>query len=136
MRSMSCRGESRSLGASAGTRLWQVVDQPVPIQLLDPLRGERRSGTITQQPLEPAPVIRFDAHACIQGESAAVLPWFHVPAILLLQYPAPHEGPQDAAAHLGLYRLGILPSSSSSAKKRTPSCGSGSNTPSMTQTWK
>jgi len=102
------QGREVELGTSVGTRLWQVVDQPVPIQLLDPLRGERRSGTITQQPLEPAPVMRFDARGCIQGESAAVLPLFPVPAILLVQYPAPHEGPQDAAADLGLYRLGIL----------------------------
>jgi hypothetical protein len=68
------QGREEELGTSVGTGLWQVVDQPVPIQLLDPLRGERRSGTITQQPLAPAPVIRFDAHGCIQGESAAVAP--------------------------------------------------------------
>jgi hypothetical protein len=106
------QGREEELGTSVGTRLWQVVDQPVPIQLLDPLRGERRSGTITQQPHEPAPVMRFDARGCIQGESAAVVPLFHVPALVLVQDPAPYESAQDAAADLGLYRLGICNSAS------------------------
>lgn len=69
-----------------------MVDQALGIALLEPLGGEGRSGALAQQPLEPAPVIRFDAHGRVQGESAAM--------------------------------------------DRTSWSGSGSNTPSMTQTWK
>jgi len=85
-----------------------VVDQALGIERLEPLGGERRPGAVAQQPFEPAPVIRFDAHGCIQGEPAAVAPQLHLLAVVLVHDPALLEGPQDAAADLGLYRLGIL----------------------------
>jgi hypothetical protein len=37
-----------------------------------------------------------------------VVPLFHGPTSVLVQYPAAHEDLQDAAAHLALHRLGIV----------------------------
>jgi hypothetical protein len=56
----------------------------------------------------PVPAAYGDAHRRVQGKPAAVVTLFHVPEIVLVQYPAVHEGPQDTAAHLALHRLGIL----------------------------
>ena len=61
-----------------------------------------------QQPLEPAPVIRFEPHGCVQGESAAGAPLFHIPEIVFVQYPAPLVSPQDAAPNPHPYRPSIL----------------------------
>ena len=80
----------------------------MPVQLLDPLAGESRSGTIAQPPLKPVPVVGGDVHRCIERESAAVVPLFHVPAIVLVQYPASHAGPQNAATDPGLHHRGIV----------------------------
>jgi hypothetical protein len=78
------QGRENELRAPVGTGLGQVIDQAVGIALLEPLGGEGRPGAVAQQTFEPAPVIRFDAHGCIQGEPAAVLPSFPVPAIVLV----------------------------------------------------
>jgi len=50
----------------------------------------------------------IDAHAGIQGKAAAVVPRLHLFAIFSFEQTAPHERPQDAAADLSLYRLGVV----------------------------
>ena len=90
------------------TGLGEVVDQAVPIQLLDALGGEGRASTVAQQPFAPAPIVGRDAHRRVQGEPAAVAPLFHVPALVLVQDPAPYESAQDALAEPSLHRRGIV----------------------------
>jgi hypothetical protein len=53
-------------------------------------------------------VVSLDAHAGIQGEPAAVVPLLHRLTIFFFEQSAPHERPQDAAADLGLHRLGVV----------------------------
>lgn len=68
----------RELRVPVGTWLGQVVDQPVQVQLFEPFSGEGRSGTITQQPFQPAPIICLDAYLGVEGESAAVVQLLHL----------------------------------------------------------
>ena len=56
------------------------------------------------KPLRPR---ACDMHGRVREEPDALLPPFDVPAVLLVQYLAPHEGPQGAAADLSLYHLGV-----------------------------
>ncbi len=50
------QGGEYQLGAAIRLRFGQVVYQPLRVDGLEPLQGERRAGTIAQQPLEPGPV--------------------------------------------------------------------------------
>ena len=51
----------------------QVVHQPVRVDGLEPLQGERRAGTVAQQPLEPSSVIGLDPNRGIERETAAAV---------------------------------------------------------------
>ena len=48
-------------GAAIRLSFGQVVHQPVRVDGLQLLQGERRAGTIAQQPLEPGPIIGLDS---------------------------------------------------------------------------
>lgn len=85
-----------------------MVDQPLGVDLLQPVGGEGRTGAVAQQAFQTLPVVGLDAHAGVEGEPAAVVPRLHLLAIFLIEQPASHERPQDAAADLGLHRLGII----------------------------
>jgi hypothetical protein len=61
-----------------------MVHQPVRVDGLEPLQGERRAGTVAQRPLEPGPVIGLDADRSIDRETAAVAPLLNGCAILPL----------------------------------------------------
>ena len=54
------QGSEHQVGAAIGLRFGQVVYQPVRVDGLQPLQGERRAGTVAQQPLAPGPVIGLD----------------------------------------------------------------------------
>jgi len=59
----------------------------------------------------PGPDILSARSTCCEDPldlRSALTPLLPVPAIVLLQYRAPHEGPQEAAAHPACYRLGIV----------------------------
>ena len=50
----------------------------------------------------------LNARRGVRRESAAVVPRFHFLTVLRVDRPASHERPQEAAADLGLHRLGVV----------------------------
>ena len=56
------------IGAAIRLRFRQVVNQPLRVDGLQPLKGERRAGKVAQQPLEPGPVIGLDPDRGIDRE--------------------------------------------------------------------
>jgi hypothetical protein len=96
------------LRAPIRTGLGQLVNQPVSVQVREALCGERRSGTVAQQPLQSLAVVGRDTHRRVQAESAAVRPLFHLVAAIFVQYPAPCTSAQDAVANPGLDGFGVV----------------------------
>ena len=79
------QGGEYQLGAAIRLRFGQVVYQPLRVDGLEPLQGERRAGTVAQQPLEPGPVIGLDPdRGIVLMKSAksilALTGWLPVPA--------------------------------------------------------
>jgi len=101
------QGREDELSAPIGTGFWQGVDQPVGIELLQALGGERSAGAIAQQPFQPAPVVGGDAYRGVQGEPAAVVPPRHLLAVVFVDQPAPNKCAQDATTNPTLYGLGV-----------------------------
>ena len=66
------------IGAAIRPRFRQVVNQPLRVDGLQSLQGERRAGTVAQQPLEPGPVIGLDPDRGIDREAAVVASLGHV----------------------------------------------------------
>ena len=50
------------IGAAIRARFGQTIDQPMRIDGLQPLQGERRAGAVAQQPLKPGPVVGLDSY--------------------------------------------------------------------------
>jgi hypothetical protein len=60
--------------------------------LAQPAQGERRAGTIAQQPRAPGTVSGRDAHRAVDGEAAAVSPLRHrLPGIALSPAVVQHD---------------------------------------------
>ena len=66
------------LGAPVRTRFGQAVEQPLRVELLQPVGGDGRMSAVAQQPFQALAVVGLDAHARIQREPAAVVPRFHL----------------------------------------------------------
>jgi len=45
--------------------------QPMPFQLFQSVGGKKRSGAVTQQPLQALPIMCADENRCVQGEKSA-----------------------------------------------------------------
>jgi len=88
---------------SAWARLGDVVDQMFGVVLVQMLEGERRAGTVAQQPFAPGPVGAFDAHRGVEREAAAVCPATHLVTSALLEQAAADAGAQHTPAHVGLH---------------------------------
>jgi hypothetical protein len=59
------RGEGQR-GASVALWLRQTLDDPLIVDLFDPLKGEGRAGAVAQPPLQSGPVVAGDAHASVE----------------------------------------------------------------------
>ena len=122
------------LGAPVRTRFGQAVDQPLRVELLQPVCCEGRTSAVAQQTLQALAVVGLDAHARIQREKAAGSgfsrklpgegvsprdgtnkppPWSHASIssrVCASDPPTAHERPQDPSADLGLHdphRIGV-----------------------------
>jgi hypothetical protein len=95
------------IGAAIRLRFGQVVNQPLRVDGLQPLQGERRAGTVAQQPLEPGPVIGLDPDRGIDREAAAVAPLCHVLCVILFEIALTDEPAKHPLPNPRLYPLNI-----------------------------
>ena len=62
------RGEGqRGSPVALGPR--QTIDNPLFVDLFDPLKGERRACAVAQQPFQSGPVVAGDAHRGVERET-------------------------------------------------------------------
>ena len=78
--------------APIASRLGQVVDKLVRVDLREALQREGRAGTVAQQALQPGAIRAGNAHRRIQGE-AAMRPAEHVAGLRGLEQSAAGEPP-------------------------------------------
>jgi hypothetical protein len=98
------RGQAGSLRGAIGLRPGKAIEDLALRQLLQPLQGEGRAGTITQQPLQPGAVVAVEAHRGMQREAPAVGPARHGARIGLVEQAGAGEPTQHPSAHLLLHR--------------------------------
>ncbi len=73
-----------------------------------PISCKDRPGAVTQQPLQPLAVCRFDPHLGVEGEAAAVVPALHLLCIIGREQATPDQQAQHPFSDLLLGRLDHL----------------------------
>jgi hypothetical protein len=84
------------------------VDTGLVLKLLEPLQGEGRAGTITQQALQAGVVLAFDPDRGIDREASTMVPPGHLVGIVPPEMTGAGEPAQHPSAHLLLRRGEVL----------------------------
>ena len=94
------QGREAQFGTPIGLGLIEAIDELVVTELLEPLQGEGRAGTITQQALQAGVVLAFDPDRGIDREASTMVPAGHLVGIVLPEITGAGEPAQHASAHL------------------------------------
>ena len=93
------QGREGQRGAAVELGFRQPIDHPLGVDLGQPFQGERRAGTVAQQPLQAGAVVPGNPHRRVEGK-ATVFPGQHVLGVRVLQQPATGKPAQHSTAHL------------------------------------